>query len=225
MNKTLFAAFADRSHANMAIEELEAAGYNAKEMSVIGKHISSEDGRGISDAHEVSAGAVSGATTGGVIGGLTGLLAGAGIFPALAGLLIGGPVAVALGLTGMAATAVSGVATGALAGTLIGALSKIGLPEEHSQYYEGVVEHGGIVLAVPVHAGEEVEVHSILRDNYADQLTSVDLPEEMKAPIASTSAPQAIDGVQPEENLVVHRHDVYVHAEPRPAVERERSRV
>ncbi|MCC2631708.1 MAG: hypothetical protein K0S20_407 [Patescibacteria group bacterium] len=175
MSKMLIAAFNDRAAADMAIADLETAGYSAKDLSVISKQqdkVVETDGAG----DRAAEGALSGAATGGAIGGVAGLLAGAGIVPALTGLLIGGPIAAALGATGIAAATISGAVTGAVAGGLIGALTNLGLPEDTARYYETTVNEGGLVLAVPVREGEATDARDILENNHASQINTVELP-------------------------------------------------
>jgi len=80
----------------------------------------------------------------------------------LGGLLIGGPLVAALGLTGVVATTVSGAVTGAVAGGLIGALVGLGLPKEDAEYYNEAIEKGGILLAVQAHDGDQDRVEELL---------------------------------------------------------------
>lgn len=172
MTKTVLGIIADQQHAEMAIEELEAQGYNPKDISIVmndtkaGKEIAKDTGA------DVAGGAVSGATTGAALGGLAGLLA-SFVIPGLGALFIGGPIAAALGLTGAAATTASGAATGALAGGLIGAFTGFGLSEEDARIYEQRVKTGGIVVAVPARIGEEMEVVEILTSHNAEQVKTV----------------------------------------------------
>ncbi len=184
MHKTLMAAFSDRDDADRAVTELEEIGYTSKDISFVTNETKSEvhkvTERSDPSAEDVAGGAVSGATTGGAIGGLAGLLAGAGVVPALAGLLIGGPIAVALGLTGVAATTVSGAVTGALAGGLIGGLTSLGLTEEEATTYERVVKEGGVALAVPLKNDDDGEARDVLEENNASSIKELDLSSHNK---------------------------------------------
>jgi uncharacterized membrane protein len=178
MEKMIFAAFSDHGHADSAVHELHSLGYSPQDISIITKENRETEGSKIGE--HTASGAVSGAATGGVIGGIAGLLAGAGIFPALAGILIGGPLAVALGLTGMAASTLSGVFTGALAGGLIGALTGIGVSNDDAHYYNETVTKGGVLIAVPLNDNDESSVQSILSEYGAQQVRVVAMPERAK---------------------------------------------
>lgn len=175
----IIGVFADRTEAEDAIDELKSAEYTAKDISVVTRD--QDDAHVIHDntGTTVGDGIATGATTGAVIGGLAGLLIGIGAIaiPGIGGLLIAGPLATALGLTGAAATTVSGAATGAIAGGLVGALVGIGVPEEDATYYEGRVKQGGILVAVPARERNEDEVRSILEDNGADRVRSFTMNE------------------------------------------------
>jgi len=170
MTRTIIAAFGTQAEAESAVNELEAQGFNPKDISVISK-AGTTSGTG----ENVAEGAVSGATTGGVIGGLAGLLAGAGVLPALAGLLIGGPIAAALGATGVVASVVSGAVTGAAAGGLIGALVKLGVPDEDARYYNERVNAGGFVIAVPTQSTTGSAARDILVAHGADRINEVEV--------------------------------------------------
>lgn len=176
-NKLLIGLFADSSTAEKAISELEASGFNAKDLSIIMKD--KQDAQRISEntGATVAGGAASGATTGAVIGGLAGLLIGVGAItiPGIGALLIGGPLAAALGLSGAAATTASGALTGALAGGLVGALVSLGVPEEEARVYQEQITAGAILLAVPVSVSKEEEARAILDANSAQQIRVITL--------------------------------------------------
>lgn len=166
MTNTLLGVFSNRLNAEKAISELEAQGFNPKDISLIMK------GHGFPSGGSVAEGAATGVATGGVVGGLTGLLLGVGAIsiPGIGALLIAGPLAAALGLTGIVATTVSGALTGALAGGLVGALVGLGIPEEEARTYESRIRGGGILVAVPVLLEEEAKVRRIFRDFGADMI-------------------------------------------------------
>lgn len=174
MSAVVIGVFQDTENAQEAISDLEAKGYNPKDMSILMKDQS--DSRRISQdtgVNKVAGGAMEGAGTGAVLGGIAGFLAGT-VLPGLGGFLIGGPIGAALGLTGAAATTVSGAATGAVAGGLIGALTNtFGLTENEAKVYEARINEGGILVAVPAHSGDEGEVKEILVEFGADSVRIV----------------------------------------------------
>lgn len=147
---TLLAVFPDRTQADKAVSHIRKKGYEAQDISIIVKEGIVKDEPVTSTATNTVEGMISGATAGGTLGALGGLLIGIGAIavPGVGVLLIGGPLAAALGLTGAAATAVSAAATGVAAGGLVGGLIGWGLPEETARVYEERVREGAIVLAV-----------------------------------------------------------------------------
>lgn len=175
MRKTILGIFSERNDAEEAIYDLEATGYKTKDISIIMRDQGEREKLAHNTGANVAEGAVTGATTGGVIGGIAGLLIGIGAIaiPGIGPLLIGGPIASALGLTGAAASTVSGAITGALAGGLVGVLVGIGISEEDARIYEERIREGGILVAVPAQLGMEEEVREILSENGADQIRAI----------------------------------------------------
>jgi uncharacterized membrane protein len=169
---TVIGVFSKRQQAEASINQLKREGFEPSDISVVMKDQRENQDLANDTGASVAEGTVSGATTGVVIGGITGLLAGT-VFPGLGVLLVGGPLATALGLTGAAATTVSGAATGAVAGGLIGALTGLGLSEDEARTYERHVKEGAILLAVPTPAGLESDVETIFSQNQASDMTTV----------------------------------------------------
>lgn len=173
MADTVLGVFRDREHADKAVDELREEGFDTKDISIIMKD---EDNKSEEDTGaNVAGSAASGATTGGVIGGIAGLLIGLGAItiPGIGALLIGGPIAVALGLTGAAATTVSGAVTGALAGGLVGALVGLGVPEDEALEYEERVKEGAILIAVLTDEHDDHDVREILEEHGAEKIRTI----------------------------------------------------
>lgn len=176
--KTVIGIFEDRFDAEAAIDELEEMGFSPKDVSVVvkeGEKVTNSESTGRKGG-SVAEGAVSGAATGGVLGGLTGLLVGIGALaiPGVGAFLIGGPIAIALGLTGAAATTISGATTGALAGGLVGGLIGLGVPEDEAQIYEQKVRQGAVLLAVPTNSDTgEAEVRKVFEDYNAEKTRTI----------------------------------------------------
>lgn len=175
MNKTVLGIFDNRMDAESAIDDLEASGYQTRDISIMMRDRNdAEFSRSTGDI--VADNTVTGAVTGGVIGGIAGLLIGIGaiVVPGVGALLIGGPLAAAIGATGAAATTVSGAVTGVFAGGIIGALIGLGVAPEDAKEYEERIKNGGILVAVPAQMGQEEEVTAILQDNHADKIRSIE---------------------------------------------------
>lgn len=178
MAKTIVALFKDKDLAERAIEDLNSFGIKSKDISIVLRDARAAKDLSHDTGASVAGGAMSGATTGGVLGALAGLLIANGVFPGLGTLLIGGPLAATLGLTGTAATIVSGAATGALAGTLVGALMGFGLTETEAKTYEEELKTGAIFVAVPARDEDESDVLDILADYEATQVKVLAVPTE-----------------------------------------------
>lgn len=182
MARMVLGVFDERSDAERSIFELEDAGYNPRDISIIMKDTIKSESLSENTGASVAKGAASGIATGGVIGALAGLLTGIGaiVIPGLGAVLIGGPLAAALGLTGAAALTLSGAATGALAGGLIGALVGLGVPEEEARVYETRVREGGILIAVPTLEEASMDAADILSNNGAEQVRTISMSETGK---------------------------------------------
>ncbi len=180
MAEMILGVFSEKENADDAIEELKAAGFDPKDISIVMKDTIQREEGTRSDQNNVAEGAVTGATTGAAVGALAGLLIGIGAIaiPGVGALLIGGPVAAALGLTGVAATTVSGAATGVLAGGLVGALMGLGLSEEDARVYEEQINAGAILIAVPTRSRTENSARDILEENGADRLRTITMDTE-----------------------------------------------
>lgn len=176
MSKMVFGIFGSSANAEAALAELQSEGFNPKDISIVMQN--KEDAEIIANktGANVAGSTATGATTGAVIGGIAGLLVGIGAIavPGLGALLIGGPLAATLGLSGAAAATVTGATTGLLAGGLIGALVGMGVPEEDAKRYEESVKSGAILVVVPAFSSEHHEASAILRENGAEQVKSVD---------------------------------------------------
>lgn len=170
MSEMILAAFKDSNDAESAINELQQNGYNAKDISIIMKD--KQEGEAMAERTGVNKsaaaeGAASGALTGGAIGALAGLLVGIG------GLLVGGPIATALGLGGtVAGSTVSGGTLGALTGGLVGALVGLGVPEDEAKQYESTVKEGGVLVAVPS-SDNDNDAKGLLQKHHADQIRNI----------------------------------------------------
>lgn len=173
MNKTVLGIFDSTENAEYAIDDLKDLGYNPRDMSLMVKDMKEVKRIRKEAGADLAEGAVTGLATGGIIGGIAGLLVGTGAIPGLGALLIGGPLAIALGLNGAVAITVSGAATGALAGGIIGVLAKLGVSKEDAKIYEERIRNGAMLLAVPVYEDEEDEVKMVLENHDATDIKTI----------------------------------------------------
>lgn len=188
--RTVIGVFSNEPYAEEAIVTLDERGFQAEDISVLMKDTAmGHEVEHNTQAHVVK-GVASGATTGAVIGGVAGLLVGIGALtiPGIGAFVVGGPLALALGLTGTAAATV----TGAVAGGLIGALMGLGLTKEEAEVYEERIKEGALLVAIPVSEEREEEVMSILSRFNATDITSVHIPTD-KVRATSTRAEAASD--------------------------------
>jgi len=139
--KSVFGIVKSYSQAEQLVEELQAEGFPASEISVL---LPDSEGRhdiGHVKATKAPEGATTGATAGGVTGGVLGLLAGIGALaiPGIGPFIAAGPLMAAL----------SG------AGGLVGALVGMGIPEIEAKRYQDKLKRGNYLIAVAVADGDE----------------------------------------------------------------------
>ncbi|CAN5145148.1 hypothetical protein BH09PAT2_BH09PAT2_04420 [soil metagenome] len=178
MAQTVVSIFKYKEDIENAINELKDLHYDPKQMSLVMKDIQKAESIEESTGAKVSEGAASGAVTGGILAGLTGLLVGIGAItiPGLGALLVAGPIASALGLTGAVATTTTGAISGAVVGGLVGGLLSLGFPQEVAQKYEEEIKGGGMLLVVPSLNKRTDEVRNILEKHKAYDIRQMDLP-------------------------------------------------
>ena len=163
--KTIVGLFDNFSEAEAVVRDLERAGYDRSDISLVANESSRGSARTTTTTRSGDGGAAEGAGTGAVIGGVTGGVA--GLIASLAGLAIPGigPVLAA----GPLVAALTGAGVGAVAGGLIGALTSAGVPEEHARYYEEGVRRGGTLVTVAASDSDADEVMDIMnRHNPVD---------------------------------------------------------
>lgn len=171
--QTVFGVFDKHEDADHAIRDLQSKGYSEKDISIVMKDMEAKE----TEKKVKGQGASRGATTGAVVGGIAGLVAGF-VIPGLGAFFIGGPIASALGLAGVAATGATGIVTGAVGGGILGALTGYGVSRRDAQEYERRIQEGSILVAVPVRMDQEKEVEQILANYHADSIQTVEMPEQ-----------------------------------------------
>jgi len=141
--------FMDAKGAERAYQVCAQCGYELGDVNVV----TSEDTRKqlLSDHSELASSQAQGGELGGPEGGRVGILVtifaavGAGLaLPAL-GLVVAGPISVAL----------AGAGAAGVAGGLIGALGDWGIPQERVSRYEAGIRNGGILLMVKARSDED----------------------------------------------------------------------
>lgn len=142
---TTVGVYSTHAEAQRAIGELRAFGVADADISYLYTNVEGE----VTDGHsgdKVGSGVSSGAATGAVLGAVAGLVVAEGILPGLGALIVAGPLAAAIGLTGAAATTVAGAATGLAAGGLIGGLVNLGISNEDAAIYQDFIRSGNVLV-------------------------------------------------------------------------------
>ncbi|MEN0073434.1 MAG: general stress protein [Paracraurococcus sp.] len=152
----LFDSYAD---ASAAVRDLEAAGFERDDISLIANRGDEASGTATTadttaTGSETGTGAGTGATLGTLVGGGAGLLAGLGSL-AIPGI---GPIVAA----GAVVATLTGAGVGAAAGGLLGALTGSGLSEEDSHVYAEGVRRGGNLVTVRADESRASEVETIM---------------------------------------------------------------
>ena len=147
-NTAAFAIFRSRAQAEIAVNELTAAGFSSQDVSVLMADKSGTRDFATEKNTKAPEGTTTGAGVGGTIGGTIGLLAGIGALaiPGVGPLIAAGPLMAAL----------AGVGVGGAVGGLVGALVGMGIPEYEAKRYEGRVKEGGTLVSVHCDSSEEV---------------------------------------------------------------------
>ncbi|MGF1482443.1 MAG: general stress protein [Cyanophyceae cyanobacterium] len=147
--------FPTRQDAEYALRELQDAGFNMDQVSVIAQDAGRQGdiaGAGVSKTPEEQAegGAGAGATAGAATGGLLGLIGGLGIL-AIPGVGVAAEAGIVL------ANTLLGSGIGAAGGGLVGALIGWGVPEERANYYNERLGAGEYIVLLE---GTDAEIRS-----------------------------------------------------------------
>jgi len=164
-NTAAFAIFPSRSEAEIAVNQLTAAGFSSQDVSVLMADKSGTRDFATEKNTKAPEGTTTGAGVGGTIGGTIGLLAGIGAIaiPGVGPLIAAGPIMATL----------AGLGVGGTLGGVIGALVGMGIPEYEAKRYEGRVKDGGILVSVHCDSSEEVSrAKDILKGAGGDDVAS-----------------------------------------------------
>ncbi len=148
----IIGVFPDKEAADVAFFNLTKAGYRSQDVSVILKEeliLNKEQGQkgGIASTYFSVTNTVNGAVKGisRIASGLSAIF-----IPGLGAVIIAGPLASVLGVTRATAVTISGVITGVLSGGLAAGLIELGFKKGNANFYEKLVNKGGVVVCVPV---------------------------------------------------------------------------
>ncbi len=171
---SVFGIVKSRSQAERLVEELQAAGFPASEISVLLPDSEGKHDIGHVKATKAPEGATTGATAGGVTGGVLGLLAGIGALaiPGIGPFIAAGPLMAALG----------GAAIGAGTGGLVGALVGMGIPEIEAKRYQDKLKRGNYLIAVAADGDEKDRAKEIFKNVGAEDISTSSMS---KAPAES----------------------------------------
>lgn len=148
---TAVGVFVDRTHAEMAVDELKRQGFGADQIGFIVPNGAEKIEPPLVETEtKALEGAVVGAGAGVVLGTLTGVALSMAALPGLGAALVGGLL-------------VGGMASGGLVGALIG----LNIPEEEAHHYEREF-HSGRTL-VTVRAGERYEEAAAILSQAAER--------------------------------------------------------
>src|SRR5689334_5348770 len=168
MTKTISHLYNDYPSAETAARELQAAGLDDGDISIVASNADNwynndksdvthvdikhdKDRDGVDDRKE---GAAKGATIGGVAAGAAGLAAGLGLL-AIPGI---GPIVAA----GWAASTLAGVVAGGVTGGVVGALVESGVSKEDADVYAEAIRRGGALVVARVSDSDVGRYQAIL---------------------------------------------------------------
>src|SRR5213075_1197239 len=177
MSKSVFGIATTQGQAERIVEQLQAQGFGASEISVLMPDTGGTRDVGHVKATKAPEGATTGGATGGATGGVIGLLAGIGALaiPGVGPFIAAGPIMAAL----------SGTALGATTGGLVGGLIGLGIPEIEAKRYEQKLREGNFLVAVDAKDSDQVDrAKEIFEDAEAEDIATSSLS---KAPRDSTS--------------------------------------
>jgi hypothetical protein len=164
-NTAAFGIFPNRASAELAVDQLTAAGFSNQDISVLMSDTTTSREFATEKNTKAPEAATTGAGVGGAVGGALGLLAGIGALaiPGVGPLIAAGPIMATL----------AGVGAGGALGGFVGALVGMGIPEYEAKRYEGRVKDGGILLSVHCDTSEEVSrAKDVLKAAGAEDVSS-----------------------------------------------------
>ena len=143
---TAVAVFPDRTHAEVALEELRASGFPPEQIGfLVPDGSAGVEVPPLDPGNKAEEGAGVGAAAGGLLGGIVGAALATAVIPGVGPVIAGGLLLGALG----------GVAVGATGGGILGGLVGLNIPEEEARHHAREF-HSGRTL-ITVQAGDRYE--------------------------------------------------------------------
>ena len=185
---TTIATYKNLDDANSALELLTKHGVMRDDISIATlekntKHLNTENVSSSSAMGDMAGNTVTGAFHGAEVGGILALLAGVAALaiPGFGGLLIVGPLAASLGLTGSTAAvlggaAVSGAAAGGAVGGAVGLVSGLvsaGVNEVDAKAMEETIKTGGVLISVKNNPSAAMDITNILTQTHPNQINTL----------------------------------------------------
>lgn len=174
MRKNVLGTFKNVEQVNAVLNTLELKGYEEDDISIVASkdNVVTEN---VKFENNVIEGIKDSAKTGGVIGGVLGLLVGVGALsiPGIGLLFVTGPVAAALGITGLAGATLSGALTGAAVGGIAGALKEIGVDEGLAVKYEEDIKSGALFVGVLAKENDAINIRNVFENNGASHISDL----------------------------------------------------
>ena len=154
--------------AQVAVEKLLASGFDKDHVSVLANMgVTDTESATHSKDESVGGGLTKGLTWGGIGGAALGLLA-----LASPGVLVAGPLAIAI--------AAAGAGVGAIGGGIVGAMNQLGVPDEHANMYNEAVQRGGTVVAADAPEDKTALVTQVMKEAGA-----LNVNEHARGPVRS----------------------------------------
>ena len=166
MSKSVFCIATTQGQAERIVEQLQAQGFAASEISVLLPDTSGTGDFGHVKSTKASEGVTAGVTTGGITGGTLGLLAGIGALaiPGVGPFIAAGPIMAAL----------SGAAIGATTGGLVGGFIGLGIPEIEAKRYEAKLQKGNYLISAHAENSAQIDrAKAIFKDCGAEDISTV----------------------------------------------------
>jgi len=189
MMKKISATFAREEQAVQAIHDLQEAGYDREDISVVAKDAKESEEIRNETGTKAPEGIATGAVTGGALGGAAGVIAslGALAIPGIGPLLAAGPIAAGL----------AGATVGAGIGGLTGGFIGLGIPEKEAEYYDERVHEGDVLVMVDADEAMRSQIYEIFGRNGANNTSYFDPDGTSRtpgmAPVDERVAPAGVD--------------------------------